>query len=200
MFYLRFHLPVLLSSYSFITSNINYNSIRLYSICLMFLSQIISSSSSSPISNDRALIIAISIKEYICQNHVLTCFFRKRHHQFDNEQELDNCKSFLILHSCLHYDTDTTRMCYPSTLSRAKLNLDNETPRHCFTSSVYKTFYAQHLRSITPSRTIVKCQIFVLFSLLISFVIKIRVCCWHYVFVNVKACAIALLKIFGWRK
>jgi hypothetical protein len=182
MFYLRFHLPVLLSSYSFITSNINYNSIRLYSICLIFLSQIISSSSSSPISNDRALIIAISIKEYICQNHVLTCFFRKRHHQFDNEQELDNCKSFLILHSCLHYDTDTIRVCDQSArdqsdLNHAKLKLDKEIPRNCFTSSVYKTFYAQHLRSIAPSRTIVKCQIFVLFFLFISFIIKIRACC-----------------------
>jgi hypothetical protein len=175
MVYIRFHLPVLLSSYSIVTSNVNYNLIRLYSICLIFFSQIISSSSKP---NDRALDIAKSIDGYLCQNHVLTCFFRQRFHSLlDNQQQSDNCKSLLILHSCLHYDTDTIRECYQSTLNRAKVNLGNATPKHCFTSSVYKTFYAQHLRSIAPSRTIVKCQIFVLFFLLISFVIKIRTCC-----------------------
>jgi hypothetical protein len=77
MVYIRFHLPILLSSYSIINSNINYNFIRLSSICLIIFSQIISSSSES---NDQALMIAKSIKEYLCQNHVFTCFFRKRFH------------------------------------------------------------------------------------------------------------------------
>ncbi len=173
---IRFHIPVLLRSYSIINSNINYNLIGLCSICLMFFSQIIPSTSSE--FDNRALTIVKSIDEYLCKNYVFTCFFRQRYHQsYDNQQQTDNCRSLLILHSCLHYDTDTTRMCYQSTLIRAKLNLDNETPRHCFTSSVYKTFYAQHLRSIASSRTIVKCQIFVLFFLLISFIIKIRACC-----------------------
>jgi hypothetical protein len=144
----------------------------------MFFSQIISSSSSSPKSNDQAVIIAKSLKEYHCQNHALTCFFRSRHHQYiDKQQQTDNCKPLLILHSCLHYDTDTMRFCEQSALNRAKMKLDKEMPGHCFTSSVYKTFYAEHLRSIAPSRTIVKCQIFVLFFLFISFIIKIRACC-----------------------
>ncbi len=170
MVYLRFHLPVLLSSY---TTKINYNFLRLSSICFMFFSQIISASSLSSNPNERAVIIAQSINDYNCQNHVFTCYFRNRHHP----QQSDNCKSLLILHSCFHYDTDTKRMCNQTVLNHVRQNLDKETPGHCFTSSVYKTFYAQHLRSIAPSRTIVKCQIFVLFFLLISFIIKIRACC-----------------------
>jgi hypothetical protein len=176
MFYRRFHLPVLLPSIA--TSNINYNLIRLCSICLIFCSQIISSSPSEKI-DDKAFTIVKSIDNYLCENYIFTCFFRQRYHKsFDSQQQSDNCKSLLILHSCLHHDTDTKRMCYQSTstLSEAKIKLDNDA-KHCFTSSVYKAFYAQHLYSIAPSRTIFKCQIFVIFSLLISFVIKIRACC-----------------------
>jgi len=177
MVYIRFYLPVLLSSYSIVNSNINYNFIRLCSICLMFIPQIISSSS-LPESNDQALMIVQSINDYICRTHALTCIFRKRFYPlFDNQQQFDDCKTLLILKSCLNYDTDTIDVCDQSALDISRRNLDNTTPRHCFTSSVYKTFYAQHLRSIAPSRTIVKCQIFVLFFLLISFIIKIRACC-----------------------
>ncbi|CAF3397320.1 unnamed protein product [Rotaria socialis] len=183
MVYIRFHLPVLLPSYSTFTGYINNNLIRLCSICLIFFSQPILSSSKS---YDRALAIAKSIDEYSCKNYVLTCFFRQRHHpSFDNEQESDNCKYILILHLCLHHDPDTIRICEQSksksksksTLDRANSELNDEDLRHCFTSSVYKNFYAQHLRSISPARTTVKCQIFTLLFLLISFVIKIRVCC-----------------------
>jgi hypothetical protein len=143
----------------------------------MFSSQIISLSSSSQ-PDDRAFTIVKTIDDYLCQNHVFTCFFRQRYHKaFDYQQQPDNCKTLLILHSCLHHDTDTKRNCDQETLRQAKLKLDKETPKLCFTSSVYKTFYAQHLYSIAPSRSIVKCQIFVIFFLLISFVIKIRACC-----------------------
>jgi hypothetical protein len=178
MVFVRFPLPVLLSFHSIITTNINYNFLRLCSLCLIFFSQIISASSLSSKSNDRALTIAQSFDEYLCRTHILTYFFRKRHHPlFDNQQQFDNCKPYLILHSCFNYDLDTIRYCNQTELNRAKLILDKEIPKYCFTSSVYKTFYAQHLYSIAPSRTIVKCQIFVLFFLLISFIIKIRACC-----------------------
>ncbi len=149
MIYLRFHLPVLLTK-------IDYNFIQLCSIFLIFFSQTISASSKS---NDQAFIIAKSLDDYFCQNCVFSCYFRNRHHQ----QQLDNCTSLLILHSCLHYDTDTKLRCNQTALNHVRKILDDKTPRHCFTSSVYKTFYAQHLRSIAPERTIVKCQIFVLF-------------------------------------
>ncbi|CAF2620732.1 unnamed protein product [Rotaria sp. Silwood2] len=155
MVYIRFHLPVLLPSYSIVTRNVNYNLIRLYSICLIFFSQIIISSCSK--FDDKALTIAKTIDDYLCQNFVHTCFFRQRYHtSHDNQQQFDNCKSLLILHSCLYYDTDTIRMCHQSQLNLVKINLGNEAPRHCFTSSVYKNFYAQHLRSISPARTTVK--------------------------------------------
>lgn len=192
MIYLRFHLPV------FFYTNFNSHWIRIYSICLIFFSQMLFSSSSSlsTKSLDRVYSITKSIDDYMCQNYVFTCFFRNRYHQ----QQSDDCKSLLILHSCFHHDVDTIRMCHDSALNRLRKLLDEQTPKQCFTSSVYKTFYAQHLRSIAPSRTIVKCQIFVLFLLLISFIIKIRACCWHCISVNVKACAIALLKIFRWEK
>jgi hypothetical protein len=177
MIYVRSRLPVLLPSYLTVTTNINYNLIRLCSICLMFFSQVISSSSSSK-SDERALTIVKSIDDYLCENYVFTCFFRQRYHKlFDNQQQTDKCKSLLILHSCLHYDTDTTRMCSQSTLKQPKSNLNRETPPDCFTSSLYKTIYAQHLRSIAPSRTAAKYQIFAFFLLFISFVIKIRACC-----------------------
>ncbi|CAF1046950.1 unnamed protein product [Rotaria sordida] len=177
MVYIRFHLPVLLSSYSIVTHNVNYNLIRLYSIYLMFFSQIILSSCSK--FDDKALTIAKSIDDYTCQNFVFTCFFRQRHHtSYNNQQQQhDNCKFLLILHSCLYYDTDTIRRCHQSKLNPAKINLRDEAPKHCFTSSVYKNFYVQHLRSISPARTTVKCQIFILLFLLISCVIKIKVCC-----------------------
>ena len=172
MVYLQIDLSILFTSYMIINSNI----LRLYSICLIFFSQILLSSSSN--FNDRGLIIAKSINDYACQTHVLTCYFRKCHHQlFDSKQQSDVCKSYLILHSCLHYDTDTIRVCEQSLLHRTKIKLDNQIPKHCFTSSVYKTFCAQHLRSIAPLTTIVNYQIFVLFFLLILFIIKKRTCC-----------------------
>ncbi|CAF4678084.1 unnamed protein product, partial [Rotaria sp. Silwood1] len=134
MIYIRFHLPVLLPSYSIVTHNINYNLIRLYSICFMFFFQIIFSSCST--FDNRGLTIAKSIDDYICQNYVVTCLFRQRFHPSDdNQQQFYNCKSLLILHSCLYYDTDTIRMCQQSILNLAKINLGNEAPKHCFTSS-----------------------------------------------------------------
>lgn len=184
-----------LPAYSILNSNINHNLLRLCSICLMLFSQIKPSYSLSSKYDDRAVTIVRSIDEYLCQNYVFTCFYRHRYHQsFDNQQDSDNCKSLLILHSCLNYDSDVLRICYQSILHRTKVYLENDTPKHCFTSSVYKNFHAQHLRSTASSRTFPKCPIVVLFLLV---VIKIRACCWHYVSVNVKACAIALLKISG---
>jgi hypothetical protein len=180
MFYLSFHSPVALSSYLF-PPLIGYSTIY-----FMVLAQFVSSSLTP--SDDRALTIVQSIDEYLCKNYLLTCFFRQRYHDsFDDEQQaasLDLCKSLFILHSCLHYDTDTMRICSSATVNRAKLNLNLETPKHCFTSSVYKTFYAQHLRSLVPSSTALKRPIVVLFSVLISFVIRIRACYWHYIAVN----------------
>ena len=163
MIYLRFHLPVLLT-------RINYSFIQLCSICLICFPSTISTSTKT---NDEAFTIAQSIDDYFCQNHVFSFYFRNRHHQ----QQSDNCISFLILHSCFYHDNDTKRLCSRTILNRVRQMLDDRMPKHCFTSSVYKTFYAQHLRSIAPARTIVKCQIFVLFFLLISFIIKIRACC-----------------------
>ncbi|CAF0984935.1 unnamed protein product [Adineta steineri] len=174
---IHLRLPILLSSYYYIiNSNINYNLIRLYSICLIFFSQIIPLSSSK--FDDQVLDIVHSMDGDMCRNYVFTCLFRQRYHKsFDNQQQTGNCKYLLILHSCLQYDTDITGICYKLSLNRAKSRLDNDSLKHCFTSSVYKNFHAQHLRSIAPTRTIMKCQIFVLFFLLISFVIKIRACC-----------------------
>lgn len=170
MIYLRFHPAVLFCT------NLHSQWIRIYSICLIFFSQMIFSSSSLSLSskaNDQVFTITKSIDDYMCQNYVLTCFFRNRYHQ----QQSDDCKSLLILHSCFHNDVDTIRMCNGPLLNHLRKILDDQTPKQCFTSSVYKTFYAQHLRSIAPSRPIIKCQIFVLFLLLISFIIKIRACC-----------------------
>ena len=169
MIYLRFHFAV------FFSIHLNSPWIRVYSICLIFFSQLIFSSSlSTKSNNDRVFTITKSIDDYMCQNYVFTCFFRNRYHQ----QQSDDCKSLLILHSCFHYDVDTIRMCHEGALNRLRKLLDEQTPKQCFTSTVYQNFYAQHLRSIAPSRTIVKCQIFVvLFLLLISFIIKIRACC-----------------------
>lgn len=177
--YMRFHLPVLLPSCSIISNIVNCNCIRLYSICALFYFQIlVSSSSLSSKYKDHAVNLTESIDEYLCQNYVMTCYFRRRHHaSFDNQLPSDNCKPLLILHSCLHHDTDTIRICRQSSLNLVKINLGKETPKHCFTSSMYKKFYAQHLRSISPARTTVKCQISMLLFLLISFVIRIRVCC-----------------------
>jgi hypothetical protein len=190
MFNLPFHLPVLFSWHTIPMTNINYNLLRSCSIALMFISQFVFTSSSASSSsaaaaslsssNDRALTIVQSIDEYLCNNYVFTCFFRQRHHQSLNQNQqtksVDHCKSLLILHSCLHHDTDTLRICSTFTVNRAKINLSLETPPHCFTSSVYKMFYAQHLRSIAPSSITFKCQIFVLFFVLISFVIRLRAC------------------------
>lgn len=174
---IRFHLPVLLSTYSFVTSYLTYNSIRLSSIYLLFFSQIIVSSSSKP--SETALDIVKSIDDYLCQNTVFTCIFRQRFHESSdgNEQEYENCKYLLILHSCLHHDIDTTTKCPSSTLNHAQRHVTRKAPKHCFTSSVYENFYAQHLRSISSARTTIKCQIFILLFLVISFVIRIRVCC-----------------------
>ena len=176
MVYIRFHLSALLQYYSVVTSNVDYNLVQLLSICLIFLSQIMSSSSSK--SDDTALIIAKSIDAYICRNHVFTCFFRQRHHSSpDNQQLSDRCKFLLILRFCLHYDNDTKTNCNESELNLAKIKLCNKTSQHCLTPSVYKTFYAQHLCSISTSTATIKCQIFVLLLLLILLVIKIKVCC-----------------------
>jgi hypothetical protein len=170
MVYLQFHLPIVLLPWS----SININIIRFCSFFLMFSSQFILLSSSSK-SNDRALKIVQSIDDYLCQNHVFTCLFRQRYHQsLDNHQQ--HCKYLFILRSCLHYDTDTIRMCDQSTLSQTKQNLAKETPTYCFISSLYKALRAQHLRSIALPRTTVKCRILVLFLLFISFIIRIRVC------------------------
>ncbi len=115
-------------------------------------------------SDHRILTIVKSMDDYLCQNYVFTCFFRQRYHQ----EQSDNCKSPLILHSCLHYDTDSIHICRQSILIEAKKKLLNETPTYCFTSSRYKTFTAQHLRSIAVPRMTLNCQIFVFILLLIS--------------------------------
>jgi hypothetical protein len=148
------------------------------SFILIFFCQLISSSSKF---DNRALTIVKSIDDYLCQNYIFTCFFRQRYHQlFDQQQEqqqFNNCKSFLILYSCLHYDIDSIRICSQSILSQVQKNLTNQTPTYCFTSSVYKILHAQHLRSIALPRTTINCRIFVLFVLLISFAIRRRICC-----------------------
>lgn len=163
----RFHLPVLLSSKSMTI---------FYLIYLIFSCQLIPLSSSKPYNLVRNL--TQSIENYFCRNYIQTCFFRERHHSSSTDQiQIDKCKSLLILHSCLYHDIDTRRMCDQMILKQTRLSLDNQIPEDCFTSSVYKTFYAKHLRSIAPSRTIVIRSIFVLFSLLISFIIKIKACC-----------------------
>lgn len=181
MFYLSLHSPISFLSYLLSTLIGHSNLIRSSTICFMILAQFVPSALTS--SDDRALTIVRSIDEYLCKNYLLTCFFRQRYHEsFDDDDggdqkptSLDLCKSLLILHSCLHHDTDTMRICSSTTVNRAKLNLNLETPKHCFTSSVYKTFFAQHLRSLVPSSTALKWPIVVL----ISFVIRIRACYWH---------------------
>jgi hypothetical protein len=165
MVYVRFHLLILLLTWSLVIVN---------SFLLIFFCQSVSSSSKS---DNRTMIIVKSIDDYLCQNHIFTCFFRRRYHPSFNQQESDNCKSLLILRSCLHYDTESIRLCPQITLNQAKHNLTDETPTYCFTSSVYKTFYTQHLHSIALPRTTINCQIFMFFLLLISFTIRMRICC-----------------------
>lgn len=163
MVYIRFHLPILLSSCTFVNSNINYKFIHLCSICLIFLSQIISSSSSSLQFTEHTSSIIHSF-DGSCRNYIHTCYFRKSHHEesYDNQQQTDECRQLLILHKCLRYDTSIKLYCSQTILNTARLKINKETPKSCFTLSIYKTIFAQHLRSIAPSRTINKCPIFVL--------------------------------------
>jgi len=179
------HLRIPWSSWLFIHSTTVYNLIRLSCVYLIFISRSISSSSSSTF-NDPAVDIVKSINDYACETRVSTCLFRQRHHQsFDNNQQSsDRCKFLLILRFCLDHDLALTHDCLSSTLSYVKTRLRSETPSHCFDSPSYKIMYAQHLRSIAPSRTTVKCSTFVILlflSLLAVIVIRTRACCWHYV-------------------
>lgn len=136
--------------------------IRTNLFLLIFFYQIISSSSNI---DHRVLTIVKSMNDYFCQNYVFSCFFRQYYHR----EQSDNCKSFFILYSCLYYDTDSIHMCNQSILIEAKKKLFNQTPTYCFTSSRYKTFFAQHLRSIAVPRMItLDCHIFVFILLLIS--------------------------------
>ena len=171
MLHWPFHLPF--GFFSSTSSNVNSTLFTFYSIILILYIQIVSSLTSSV--DDRAIAIVKSIDEYLCHNYLLTCFFRQRHHP-KHVKSVDQCKSLLILHSCLHHDIETRQICSPSAVDRAKFSLRMETPSQCFTSSVYKNFYAQHLRSIAPSSAVLKCPTDVLLSVLISLVIRIRAC------------------------
>ena len=162
MIYLRFNLSL---SWLLITTNLFF---------LMFFCQLISSSSNF---NHRALTIVKSIDNYLCQNYVFTCFFRQRYHQSFSQQHTDNCKSLLILRSCLHYDIDSMHVCDQSTISQTKTYLADELPTYCFTSSTHGTLSAQHLRSIAQPRMIINRQKMIVFLLLISFFIRMRTCC-----------------------
>lgn len=174
----RVYLSALLPFSTVLNSNTNSNLLRLCSICLILCSHI-SPSIAPSTYEDRALAIVQSIDDYLCQNYVSSCTFRQRYHQSaESRQHGDNCKPLLILHSCLHHDPEIPRICHPSIIHRARVYLENDTPKRCFTSSVYKSFRAQHLRSTAPTRLAnVKCHVVVLFCLAISFVIKIRACC-----------------------
>ncbi|CAF0869451.1 unnamed protein product [Adineta ricciae] len=111
--------------------------------------------------DDRALTIAASIDDYFCQNYVLMCFFRRQHHRSYNDQQFDQCETYLILNSCLSSSPKLSQNCSPSLLKKVKKNLTSETPTYCFTSAIYKTFYKQHLRSIASSSgTMINWQIF----------------------------------------
>ena len=164
MFYRRFHLPVLLPSHSMVTTHL----VGVCSILLMFIS------TSSAKFDDRALTLVKSIDEYLCKNYVFTCFFRQRHHHVEHPPSADNCKSLLILHSCLHYDADTIRMCSAATVTRAKHSLEQDTPKHCFTSSLYKSLASQHLRSMGTSSTACQYQTFVLFVVVVVLLVSSR--------------------------
>ena len=131
---------------------------------LIFFCQLISSTSKF---DNRVLNIIKSIDNYICQNYVFTCFFRQRYYQSSNQQQFANCKSFLILHSCLYDDTNTIRMCHQSILNQTKKYLSNGTPTYCSTPSLYKTFFSQHLYSIAVPRTTINYELFVLFFLVV---------------------------------
>jgi hypothetical protein len=161
MVYRQFHLPC-------------WSLIRTNSVFLIFFCQLISSSSKF---DNRALIIIKSIDNYLCQNYVFTCFFRQRYYPSLDQQQFDKCQFLLILHLCLHYDTNSIRVCNQSILNRTKTYLTNETSTYCFTSSVYKTLYAQHLYSSAVPRTTINSDIFMLFILFISFAVRMRVCC-----------------------
>jgi len=163
MVYLQNHLSILLPSWSLIIIN---------SFFLMFFCQLISSSSEF---DNRALNIVKSIDDYLCKNHIFTCFFRQPYHQLFDQQQSNKCKSLLILHLCIHYDTDLIRICRQSILSEIQQNLISETPTYCFNLSVYKTLSAQHLRSIALPRTTINCRIFVFFLILLSFAIRRRI-------------------------
>ncbi|CAF1403505.1 unnamed protein product [Rotaria sordida] len=128
----------------------------------MFFCQLISSSSSSSKFNNQALTIVKSIDDYLCQNYIFTCFFRQRYYQSYVQQQINNCKSFLILYSCLHYDTESIRMCHQPILNQVKLNLADQTPIYCLTSSIYKTLYIQHLSSKALPKMTISWQIFIL--------------------------------------
>jgi hypothetical protein len=163
MVYHRSHLPILLPLWMLIINNLFF---------LMFFCQLISSSTKF---DNRALNIVKSIDDYLCQNHIFTCFFRQSYHQLFDQQQSNNCKSLLILHLCIHYDTDIIRMCRQSILSQVQKILIAETPTYCFTLSVYKTLSAQHLRSIALPRMTINCRIFMFFLILLSFAIRRRI-------------------------
>jgi hypothetical protein len=165
MVYSRFYLSILLPFWSVLIS---------HSFFLIFFSPFISSSSNI---DNRAMTIVKSIDDYLCQNYVFTCFFREKYHQLFDHPPSDHCKSLLILHSCLHYDTDLIRMCRTSLLNQTKKNLTHITPVYCFTSSAYKIFSTQHLRSIALPRTTINGRILVFFLLLVLFVMRMRTCC-----------------------
>jgi hypothetical protein len=128
---------------------------------LIFICQIISFSSNV---DHRIMTIVKSMNDYFCQNYVFTCFFRQHYHQ----EQADDCKSFFILHSCLYYDTDSIHMCHRSILTDAKKKLFDKTPEYCFTSSTYRMFSAQHIRSIAIPRITLDYHIFVFILLIIS--------------------------------
>ena len=123
-------------------------------------------------TNDRIRTIVRSSgdDDYFCENYLWTCFFRQRYHQ----ERVDYCKSLLILHSCLHYDTDVMHCCRLSTLIQVRVSLFNETRTYCFTSSIYRTFASQHLHSISSPRLILNYPLFLAVLLLIVLTTRIR--------------------------
>ena len=107
----------------------------------LFFSQCLLASSTSV---DQTLMIVQSINDYLCKTHLLTCFFRQRHHR--EQTSTDQCRSLLILRSCLYYDDASLRICHRSTLKQVRISLMDATRTDCVASSSHG-----HLYSMAPT-------------------------------------------------
>lgn len=116
--------------------------------------------------DDGALRIIKSIDEYLCQNYLLTCFFRQRFYSQSNKKN-DSCQSFFILCSCLNDDVNSIRICHPLTLKQVRNNFVDQIPTSCQSK-------INSISSIASSLTTTKYQQIFYMSSLMNFTFVIH--------------------------